>query len=128
MFVHMQWLRQQCVRRARTLAVVVALAFTASSQPLAQSAPNFEPAGLQPNRSYFGQLPFESVDMINGGVVLTFTDLALPGDAGHGPAADAHLQPSGSWDGSGTSGLPAVPLRVTRPVGDPNDCCDDPRS
>ena len=50
MMVHLQWLRQQCVHRRRTLAVAVALAFTASSQPLAQARAEFRarPASNRP--------------------------------------------------------------------------------
>jgi YD repeat-containing protein len=44
------------------------------------TAPN-EP-GFQPNRDYLSLLPWESIDTSNNNVILTFTDLALPGNRG----------------------------------------------
>lgn len=74
------------VRRGRVAlaSIVLVATLTPTARPIAQTStpPNFEPVGLQPQRAYFSQLPFESVDMVNGNVVLTFTDLILPGNAG----------------------------------------------
>ena len=42
----------------------------------------FDAAGFNPNRDYFSALPFEHVDPMTGNLVLTFTDLVLPGNAG----------------------------------------------
>lgn len=38
--------------------------------------------GFHPQREPFSQLPFEHIDPLTGNVLLTFTDLVLPGDAG----------------------------------------------
>ncbi|MEP7305931.1 MAG: DUF6531 domain-containing protein [Acidobacteriota bacterium] len=42
----------------------------------------FEATGVQANREYFSQLPFEHIDTLTGSLVLTYTDLVLPGNAG----------------------------------------------
>ena len=87
--------------------------------------PSFEATGLQPQRSYFSELPFESVDMINGNVILTFTDLALPGDAG----MDLQLTRTYNHQDSLRKwhfGFAGVPLRIENPAGNGNECCDLP--
>src|SRR5258706_15310328 len=48
----------------------------------AQNDPIFDAKGFQQNRDYFSQEPFEHIDTMTGGLVLTFTDLVLPGNAG----------------------------------------------
>lgn len=42
----------------------------------------FDAHGLNPNRDFFSMLPYEYVDPLTGNVVLTVTDLVLPGNAG----------------------------------------------
>ena len=44
--------------------------------------PVFDTRGFNSNRAFFSQLPFEHIDPFNGNVLLTFTDLELPGNAG----------------------------------------------
>ena len=39
-------------------------------------------AGAQPNRAYSSQMPFERMDPLSGNLMLQFTDLVLPGNAG----------------------------------------------
>ena len=41
----------------------------------------FDARGFQQNRPYFSQLPYEHIDPLTGNLVLTFTDLVLPGNA-----------------------------------------------
>lgn len=62
------------------LGATVALMSPVGGQPTSQ--PNFDPVGFQQDRAYFTQFPFERVDMANGNLLLTFTDLSLPGNAG----------------------------------------------
>lgn len=78
-------------RRARLsirsfVIVVCAVLFGAivpSIGVMAQApGPTFDPVGLQPKRGYFSQFPFETVDMVNGNLLLSFTTLTLPGNAG----------------------------------------------
>jgi len=43
--------------------------------------PVFDATGLQENRDYISQEPFEHIDTVTGSLVLSFTDLVLPGNA-----------------------------------------------
>lgn len=67
-------------------AAVLSMAFLTLAAPAAwsQSIPGeaVVSKGLRADRSYFSPLPFEHFDPSNGNVVLTFTDLELPGNAG----------------------------------------------
>src|SRR5688572_4252780 len=49
---------------------------------LAQTAPVTSQSGFQPNRDYLSLQPWESIDTASGNVMLTFTDLQLPGNNG----------------------------------------------
>src|SRR5437660_6614804 len=49
---------------------------------LAQTDPGFNAPGFQKNRDYLHDLSFEHVDVFSGNVILSFTDLSLPGNAG----------------------------------------------
>jgi YD repeat-containing protein len=69
--------RQRLVLRALGLAFAVC---TISSQ--ARTDDLFDARGFVQNREYFGQAPLEHIDPAIGSVVLTFTDLVLPGNAG----------------------------------------------
>ena len=42
----------------------------------------FDARGFNPNRDFFSQLPYEHIDPLTGNLLLTFTDLVLPGNAG----------------------------------------------
>lgn len=42
----------------------------------------FDASGFSRNRNLFSQLPFEHIDPMTGNLLLTFTDLVLPGNAG----------------------------------------------
>jgi hypothetical protein len=42
----------------------------------------FNANGFDQNRNYFSQLPVEHIDPMTGNLILTFTDLVLPGNAG----------------------------------------------
>jgi YD repeat-containing protein len=48
----------------------------------AQGDKIFDAAGFQQSRDYFGTSPSEHIDMLTGSLVLTYTDLVLPGNAG----------------------------------------------
>jgi len=49
---------------------------------VAQTDPVIDARGHQTNRDYFSQQPFENIDTLSGSLVLSFTDLVLPGNAG----------------------------------------------
>jgi hypothetical protein len=56
------------------------------SAPVAATAQNSDPIfgvdGFQPGRSHYSPLPFEHIDTVSGNLILTFTDLVVPGNAG----------------------------------------------
>src|SRR5512138_1452267 len=83
-----------------------------------QSDPVFDAKGFQQDRDYFSRAPFEHIDMLSGGLVLTFTDLTLPGNAGFNLTFQRtyNSKPPGSW----TFGIAGVPLSVVNPDGPPN--------
>lgn len=68
-------------RHTRVVTVAVLL-LAASKLVVAQEEAAFEAKGFQPNRDYFTQQPFEHIDTLSGNLILTFTDLVLPGNAG----------------------------------------------
>jgi hypothetical protein len=53
-----------------------------STVALAQALPPTAETGFQPNRDYLALLPWESIDTASGNLILTFTDLELPANAG----------------------------------------------
>jgi YD repeat-containing protein len=70
----------------------------------------YDAEGFHANREYLSLLPFEAVDTMGGNLVLTFTDLVLPGNAGF----DLHFQRTyNSKRGGGWGfGLAGIPMRV----------------
>ena len=108
------------MRRGHPLAVLLllSLCFTNSDVGARQAGgtdPLFDAHGMQENRSYFSLLPFEQIDMLTGNVILTFTDLVLPGDAG----LDVRI--GRTYNSKGTAGwrfgLEGVPYSVQNPDG-----------
>jgi YD repeat-containing protein len=66
------------VRRLAATALVLLLAKTSE----AQSESTFKAAGAQTHRDYFSELPGEHIDTLTGSLILTATDLVVPGNAG----------------------------------------------
>jgi YD repeat-containing protein len=64
------------------VAVVVMCAGAATHDAHAQGGSVADETGAQRNRSYLALLPFESIDTSSGNVMLSFTDLVLPGNGG----------------------------------------------
>lgn len=77
--------------------------------------------GFQQHRDYFSEMPFEHIDTLTGSLVLTFTDLVLPGDAGRELKFQRTYNSKGgnAW----TFGIPGIPLRISNPAPpiDPQD-------
>jgi hypothetical protein len=70
-------------RVSRPLRGLAALALSlVAVRALAASDKVFDARGFSPNRPSASQLPFEHIDPMTGNVLLTFTDLSLPGNAG----------------------------------------------
>ena len=72
------------VDRLNCSALCVALLCVLASSTLAhaQGGSVADEGGAQDNRNYLQLLPFESIDTSSGNVMLSFTDLELPGNAG----------------------------------------------
>src|SRR5688500_166277 len=66
----------------RRVAVLMICASTVTPHVYAQSGSVADEGGLQANRNYLELLPFESIDTASGNVMLSFTDLELPGNGG----------------------------------------------
>jgi YD repeat-containing protein len=94
----------------RIAAVCLAAFLGSASLAVAQgSDPTFDASGFQKGRDTFSQLPFEHVDTLTGNLILTFTDVALPGNAG----LDLRFQRTyNSKSGLWTFGLAGVPMRI----------------
>jgi RHS repeat-associated protein len=109
--------RRTARRRSACGALITILVGICRVSLGAQSVPGtqFNATGLQPERGYFAQLPFESIDMVNGNLLLTFTDLVLPGNAG----MDLRIVRTYNHQAAGTRwefGFAGVPLRLEQPV------------
>ena len=72
------------VRHSQThlIWMVIGLLAAGALPARAQEENPAEATGLRPSRAYVSVLPWESIDAFSGSLVLTFTDLVLPGNAG----------------------------------------------
>ena len=87
----------------------------------AGDGPYFDPVGLQADRGYFSELPWEHVDMANGNVIAKFTDLVLPGNAGMNlKFVRQYNAVTKQWQ----FGLDGIPIFAS--ADEPGDCCDYP--
>ena len=89
-----------------TAGMIVVLLW--STPASAQDDAIFDAKGFQQNRDYFSQQPFEHIDTLGGGLILTFTDLVLPGNAGR----DVRFQRSYNSKGGWTFGIAGLPMYV----------------
>ena len=88
-----------------------------------QPHPILDATGFQQNRDYSSQAPFENIDTLSGSVVLTFTDLVLPGNAGRELRFQrTYNSKTGQW----TFGIAGVPLYLSEP-GLPVNSVDTPQ-
>jgi YD repeat-containing protein len=93
----------------------VVLVIGVANEASPQSDPLFEATGVQAHRDYFSQLPFEHVDPVSGAVVLTFTDLVLPGSGGRDLVFQRTYNSKGQFGGAPgrwSFGIAGVPLWV----------------
>jgi hypothetical protein len=75
-----------------------------------QNHPILDQPGLQEDRSYMSLAPFEHIDTLTGALVLRFTDLVLPGNAGRELRFErAYNSKTNSW----TFGIAGIPLSIT---------------
>ena len=66
--------------RKVSLSALLVLGLTFAGSSWADEV--FDAWGFVQNRDFFSQLPYEHIDPLSGNLLLTFTDLVLPGNAG----------------------------------------------
>ncbi len=69
-------------RTAALLALLTQGLLAAGARPARAADADIDNRGFNARRDFVSQLPFEHIDPMTGNVVLTFTDLVLPGNAG----------------------------------------------
>ena len=98
-------------RAAGSIVVVTVLSLAVVSGAYAQAevaAPDEK--GVPPNRDYLALLPFEVIDTASNNLILHFTDLVLPGNAGRSVQIERVF--SNSTFGVGwRMGIAGVPMR-----------------
>lgn len=97
--------------RSPTLQVLLAIVVTllTSGVGYSQSDPIFSAAGFQQNHDYFSAVPGENIDSNTGALILSFTDLVLPGNNG----SELRFQRTyNSKDGRWRFGLAGVPIEA----------------
>lgn len=95
--------------------------------PIYAQDPVFDAKGFQQNRDYFSQESYEHIDTLSGSLVLTFTDLALPGNAGHDLQFQRTYNSKGKFPSPWTFGIAGMVMRVFDP-GPPPLGIDPPES
>lgn len=75
--------------------------------PARAQDPVYDESGGQYGRGFFAPLPFEAIDVVTGNLMLKFTDLALPGNAG---STLAIVRTYNSRDAKWRFGVGGVPL------------------
>src|SRR4026209_1071939 len=97
-------------RLSVALAVLVALL---ASRAAAQTTLELDRIGVQQHRDYLRLQPFEQVDTQASNLIITLSDLVLPGNAGH----DLRFQltynsESDTCNAMWRFGIPGVPMKV----------------
>ena len=114
--VDLRYTHATAARRTATRCPVALLlaSIAIATNAAGQTTLEFDRVGVQQHRDYLGLLPFEQLDTQSGNIILTFSDLVLPGNAGH----DLRFQFTfnGNAYGPGVNpwsfGLAGVPMRV----------------
>jgi hypothetical protein len=101
----------------RTFLTFTSLILCSTGTSFAQSDPVFDAQGFEQNRAYFSQLPFEHIDTLSGGLILTFTDLVLPGNAGRELRFERTYNSKGPTGAPWSFGIAGVPMSVIHPAG-----------
>jgi len=107
---------RKAARRLICLGIVAVLTAVAMPRETLRAQAQGEPDnpydgdGVHENRSYLSLLPYEHIDTLNGNLVLTFTDLVLPGNAGF----DLRFQRTYNSKRSAlwSFGIAGIPMRV----------------
>ena len=98
---------------SRLSVVLVPLVTLLASRSVAQTTLELDRIGVQQHRDYLRLQPFEQIDTQASNLIITLTDLVLPGNAGH----DLRFQLTyNSESDTGNAiwrfGIPGVPMRV----------------
>jgi YD repeat-containing protein len=98
---------------ARFSVALVLLATLLASRAAAQTTLELDRLGVQQHRDYLRLQPFEQIDTQASNLIITLTDLVLPGNAGH----DLRFQLTyNSESDTGNAiwrfGIPGVPMKV----------------
>lgn len=72
------------LKRDWFLPVVLLGVFSTAASPVLAQDPVIDAGGFQQHREYISQMSYEHVDMMTGALVLTFTEVDLPGGPGIG--------------------------------------------
>jgi YD repeat-containing protein len=116
---------QRCVRvLGGLICCVISIGISAA---LAQD-PVVDAKGIHSNRDYFAQQPFENIDTYTGSLVLTFTDLVLPGNGGRDLRFTRTYNSKAFKEGGGfwTFGLAGMVMTVGPVQWPPQTPCTDP--
>jgi YD repeat-containing protein len=97
-----------------TVHTVLALWILTAPRAFAQEQehPVFDAKGFEGNRAYSGQLPFEHIDTMTGGLVLTHADLVLPGNGGRDLRFQRIYNSKGTAAGRWTFGIAGMVMQV----------------
>lgn len=96
-------------RTVMLAALAAALIPLTASVARAQWDPVGDARGVQANREYVSKTPWEVIDSLTGNLILQFTDLVLPGNAGR----DLRFQRTYNLKNGGWSfGLAELPMQV----------------
>src|SRR5688500_7359940 len=99
-------------------AIAVLLICVPTTTWARQNHPGLDAPGFQHNREYFSEMPFENIDTLSGSVVLTFTDLVLPGNAGRELKVQRTYNSKTTRWTFGIAGIPLTIAEKPRPTGD----------
>src|SRR5512132_4252991 len=99
------------------LFLATALVLLAVSGAIGQTL-ELDRIGAQQHRDYLRLLPFEQIDTQGSNLIITLTDLVLPGNAGHNLSfqltynSNSDIHPSPFPNFPWRFGIPGVPMRI----------------
>lgn len=94
--------------RVAVFSIALALLVPGPRASAQNGHPVADAPGAKPHRALFGSLPFERIDTLTGNVLLTFTDIRLPGNGGLDVVIErTYNSKTGTWS-VGLGGLPNV--------------------
>jgi hypothetical protein len=101
-------------RRRFVKCALFTLVLASNSEVFAQQGehPVLDAPGFREHRDYFSEMPFENIDTLTGSLVLRFTDLALPANAGRELRFErTYNSKNRAWN----FGIAGIPLFISNP-------------